>query len=126
MKAVKTFLIGLIVTLLSLVQFALSFSPVRLIGVAVGVFFIIYGWKIGWTHYRNFTVIIGHIAVVAGCLVVAYAVYQLPSLKTAPTILQVMDMPLFWGLFTLWGGNCMITHGYCDCAMNMHRRNNEK
>ncbi len=126
MKAKITFYIGLIVALISIVQFVLSFSWYCLIGLLIGVFFIIFGWKIGWTKYRNLTVIIGHIAVVIGCLVIAYAVYQIPSLKTYPTLIGVLDMPLFWGLFTLWGGNCMITHGYCSCAINMNQLNNKE
>ena len=120
MKAVKTFYIGLAVTLINTVQFLISFSPLRLIGLAVGLFFIVFGWKIGWTRNKNFTTSFGHIALIAGCLVTAYALYQIPFLKKPPTFLEVLDMPLFWGIFTVFGGYCMITHGYCSCAIRMH------
>lgn len=126
MKAIKTFYIGLAVTLIGIVQLIFMFSAFRFVTIAVGLFFMIFGWKIGWTRHRNLTVLLGHLAVVTGCLVCAYGFYQLPFLKAAPTLLQVIDMPLFWGLFTLWGGNCMITHGFCSCAINMNIRNNEK
>jgi hypothetical protein len=120
MKAIKTFYVGLAVTLLCSVQFVLTQSPVRLIGIAVGLFMIVFGWKIGWTRNRNITAVLGHVAVTIGCFVSAYAMYRIPFLKTPPTIIEVMDLPLFWGLFTVFGGYCMITHGYCSCAIKMH------
>jgi hypothetical protein len=120
MKAVKTFYIGLAVAIINTIQFLFSFSPLRLIGIAVGLFFIIFGWKIGWTGNKNFTTVLGHIAVAVGCLVTAYALYQIPFLKSPPTFIEVLDMPLFWGIFTIFGGFCMITHGYCSCAIRMH------
>jgi hypothetical protein len=126
MKAAKTFYIGLFVALLSIVQFLMTFSATRIIGVSVGIFCMILGWKIGWTQYRKFTVLLGHIVLTAGCLVTAYAVYQIPFLAKPPTLIEVLDLPLFWGLFTIFGGYCMITHSYCACAMKMHAENNKK
>lgn len=124
MKAVKTFYIGLAVALLCTVQFILSQSPFRLIGIAIGLFLIFFGWKIGWTKNRNVTTLLGHLAVIIGCLVSAWAMYQIPFLKIPPTIIEVIDLPLFWGLFTIFGGYCMITHGYCSCSITMHEENN--
>jgi hypothetical protein len=124
MKAIKTFYIGLAVALLCTVQFILSHSPVRLIGISTGLFLIFFGWKIGWTKNRYFTIMLGHLAVIIGCLVSAYAIYQIPFLKMPPTIIEVIDMPLFWGLFTIFGGFCMITHGYCSCSIKMHEECN--
>ncbi len=126
MKARITFYIGVIVTALSIFQLFISFEAHRFIGIAIGVFFILWGLKIGWTTYRNLSVIVGHFAIVTGCLVICYAIYQLPFLKVAPSYIEVLDMPLFWGIFTIWGGNCMITHGYCSCAIKMHDLNNTK
>jgi len=120
MKSIKTFYIGLAVALLSTVQFFLTYSPFRLIGIAVGFFFIVFGWKIGWTRYKKLNAVIGHIAITIGCLVSAYAIYQLPFLKSPPSFAEVIDMPLFWGLFTIFGGYCMITHSYCSCVIKMH------
>jgi hypothetical protein len=124
MKAIKTFYIGLAVAVMSIVQFCLSLSPLRLIGIAIGLFLVIFGWKIGWTRNRKFTTLLGHFAVTAGCLVSAYAVYQIPFLKSPPSIIEVLDLPLFWGIFTIFGGYCMITHGYCSCSIKMHEEIN--
>jgi hypothetical protein len=120
MKAIKTFYIGLAVALLSSIQFAVSLDPIRLVGIFVGLFFVFFGWKIGWTRNRKLTALLGHIAVTIGCLVCAYSVYQIPFIKEQPTLIKVLDMPLFWGFFTVFGGYCMITHGYCSCTIKMH------
>jgi hypothetical protein len=126
MKSLITFCIGLAVALLNSVQFFLTFSPFRLIGIAVGLFFIIFGWKIGWTRNRRFTALLGHIALIVGCLVSAYAIYQIPFIKSPPTIVDVLNMPLFWGIFTIYGGHCMITHSYCSCSIKMYEEINCK
>lgn len=120
MKARITFWIGLGVAMLSAVQFVLVPDPVRLIGLTVGIFFLFFGWKIGWTRHRGLTLVLGHVAVTLGCLVAAWAVYQLPALTRAPTLVEVLDLPLFWGLFTLMGGVCMINHGTCACCIRQH------
>jgi len=125
MKAPKTFFMGLAVTLLSLAQFLLTLSPYRFIGISVGVFFMVFGWWIGWTRHRGFTVLLGHLAITGGCLTVAYALYQLPFLPSAPTLVEVLDLPLFWGLFTVFGGVCMITHGSCACCIQQHEVRNK-
>ncbi|MBE0642218.1 MAG: hypothetical protein IH599_09285 [Bacteroidales bacterium] len=120
MKAPITFYIGLAVTLLSMLQLATTGDPMRLIGLGVGILFLIWGWKIGWTTHRGLSLILGHIAVTLGCLVTAYSIYQIPFLSHPASVIEVLDMPLFWGLFTIWGGQCMITHGYCSCAAKSH------
>lgn len=125
MKARITFYIGLSVLILSIVQMLVHFEPVRFVGIGIGILFILWGWKIGWASYRNLTVIVGHIAIVAGCMATVYGLCRIPFLETAPGWLEILDLPLFWGLFTIWGGNCMITHGYCSCAMSMHKNNNQ-
>jgi hypothetical protein len=78
------------------------------------------GLKIGWTRNRYVTVIVGHIALAIACFVTAYAIYMVPFLAKVPTLAEVLDLPLLWGIFTTWGGNCMITRGYCSCAIKMH------
>ncbi len=124
MKARITFFIGAIVVLINTLQIIISYDPLRFIGLGLGLLFMYWGLRVGWTQYRNLTVIVGHIAIVTGSLVTAFAIYQIPFLNTAPTLLQVLDLPLFWGIFIIWGGNCMITHGYCSCAIRMHDFNN--
>lgn len=124
MKAYKTFIIGLVVMSISIVQLIIAYSLLRFIGLGVGLFFVVFGWKIGWATYPGFTVMVGHLAVTVGCLTIAYSIYQLPFVVQPPSLLQTLDLPLFWGLFTLFGGQCMIKHGCCRCTMAMHLKNN--
>lgn len=126
MKAKITFSIGLTVSIISIIQFISTFAYQRLIGLAIGIFVILIGWKIGWTVYRRFIALTGHIAVTAGCLAVSYGIYQVKFIESEPSLLQVLDMPLFWGLFTIFGGFCMITHSYCSCTIRMHDENKIK
>lgn len=122
MKAWKTFWIGVGVCAIGLAQFAAGGDLRRLGTVAVGLFFIAWGWKIGWTKYRGLTALVGHLAVTAGCLAAAWGAYLIPFQTAKPTLLSTLDMPLFWGLFTLFGGYCMITHSYCSCTIRMHEK----
>ena len=120
LKAPISFFIGVAVTALCTVQFFLSGSSVRLLGILIGLYLIVLGWKIGWTTYKRFTILMGHLFLTAGCFVSAYGAYQIPFLSKQPTFLGILDLPLFWGLFCIFGGFCMITHGNCSCAIKMH------
>ncbi|MBL8027580.1 MAG: hypothetical protein JNL74_14260 [Fibrobacteres bacterium] len=123
LKARITFFIGIIVTMINIIQFAIEPSAGRIIGIIVGLFVAIIGWKIGWTTHRRFTILIGHIAVTIGAFVTAYGIYQVPFISVQPTAIQVLDLPIFWGLFTIFGGICMISHGHCNCTIRMHNEN---
>ena len=124
LKAPITFFIGIAVFMLCLSQFYVTHSLVRLGGTAIGLFLLILGWKIGWTGHRKFTVLCGHIFMTTGCFVTAYALYQIPYLAAKPGLLMVLDLPLFWGLFCIAGGYCMINHGCCSCTIRMHNEAN--
>ncbi|MBN2745705.1 MAG: hypothetical protein JXR34_03190 [Bacteroidales bacterium] len=126
MKAPITFYIGIVVTMLNGYYLMISIESSRIIGLIIGLFFVVWGWKIGWTKHRNLTLIVGHFAMTIGSLVVAWSIYQIPFLSKAPTLLETLDMPLFWGIFAIWGGFCMITHGYCNCAIKTHDFNTTK
>ncbi len=125
MKAKITFFIGLFVTLLGIIQLFISYSHIRFITISVGLFFIIFGWKIGWTKYKYFTILLGHIAVVIGTILTSYGLYQIHFIQRMPSIIELLDLPLFWGIFTIFGGNCMIKHSYCSCCIRMHEERNK-
>jgi hypothetical protein len=126
MKAKITFYIGLVVALLNIVQLIFAYEPVRWIGLGVGLFFVFWGLRIGWTKHKNLTLIVGHVALTTGTFVTAYAIYRVPFLEATPSLAEVLDLPLFWGMFVMWGGYCMITHGYCSCAIKTHEWNQIK
>ncbi len=120
MKAKITFFVGSAVLLLGLTQLALTQEPIRAFTVAVGAFFMLWGWKIGWTRHRGLTLWLGHAALVAGVWATVHGATRLPFLQRPPTWLEILDLPLFWGLFTILGGMCMIRHGHCACCVASH------
>jgi hypothetical protein len=125
-KAPVTFFIGLFVLVANLAQCCFAPSLGRAAGIFTGLFVLLIGWKLGWTTHRRFTVLVGHIVVAIGAFVTAYAVYQIPFIEIKPSILEVAGLPLFWGIFCILGGICMINHGHCNCTIAMHNRRNEK
>ncbi|MHC4461048.1 MAG: hypothetical protein ACYS6W_03735 [Planctomycetota bacterium] len=62
---------------------------------------------------RGAVIIFGHLLLVTGCLLVTWGVYLLPYSK--PTLAHIFGRPLFWGLFSILGGICVIYHGFCRC-----------
>ncbi len=116
MKAKITFFIGVAVMALCTVQFAMDRTPARIVGIVLGAFFVAWGLWIGWDRFPRVNALLGHVAMTVGCLVLAYGIYEVPFLTDRPSLLAVLDRPIFWGLFTICGGYCMITHGYCACV----------
>jgi hypothetical protein len=57
LKARITFYIGVIVALLNTVQLIVSFDAIRIVGIAIGLFFVFWGLKVGWTQNRDLSVI---------------------------------------------------------------------
>ncbi|MBC7334544.1 MAG: hypothetical protein H5T85_08900 [Actinobacteria bacterium] len=58
--------------------------------------------------------IFGHTCIVLGCYLVAWGVNLLPV--SSPTPLDILTKPLFWGLFSIFGGICANMHARCKCV----------
>ena len=87
-----------------------SHSPGNFIPLTIGLSLIVLGfWK-----SRRATVLLGHVIVTCGCFLITYGIYLLPYAK--PDLAHIFGMPLFWGLFCLFGGICTIYHGFCNCV----------
>lgn len=63
---------------------------------------------------RTATILLGHACIAAGCALTAWGLYLLPH--SSPTWQHVLLRPLFWGLFSIFGGVCAIFHGFCGCV----------
>jgi len=57
--------------------------------------------------------ILGHFFIVLGCFLFTWGIYLLPV--SEPTFISILTRPLFWGLFSIFGGICAILHSYCKC-----------
>jgi hypothetical protein len=83
-------------------------SPSGLIGLA-----LIYS---GWKRNRTATVIFGHSLIVVGAYLITWGLYLLPV--SSPTFTGIIFKPLFWGIFSLFGGLCANYHAFCACVIN--------
>jgi len=77
----------------------------------IGVSLVYLGYKPG----RVALLIFGHVCVVIGCYLVTWGIYLLPHSEPKTTLLYILGRPLFWGLFSIFGGICAIYHGFCRC-----------
>jgi hypothetical protein len=63
-------------------------------------------------------ILFGHICIFAGCLLITWGIYLLPTCR--PTFVDILIKPLFWGLFSIFGGICSLFHGFCNCVRSCH------
>lgn len=63
---------------------------------------------------RVSTILFGHVCVITGCFLTAWGIYLVPY--SEPTLIHIFTRPLFWGLFSIFGGICAIYHGFCRCV----------
>jgi len=68
---------------------------------------------LGWSPSRTGILIFGHATIVAGCFLVTWGIYLLPS--SQPTLAHILGRPLFWGFISIFGGICANYHGFCAC-----------
>ncbi|MFP4458740.1 MAG: hypothetical protein ACLFSQ_04020 [Candidatus Zixiibacteriota bacterium] len=85
--------------------------------IAVGLLFIVF--KPG----RIGQIVFGHIAIVAGAMLITGGILIAPFFTEAIrqnngniTPLQIFANPLFWGFISTGGGVCSIYHGFCRCV----------
>lgn len=86
-----------------------SFGPYGLVPMLLGAALVYQGLRPG----RTSLILFGHACVVVGCILVTLGLYILPS--SQPTLMHVFLRPLFWGLFSIFGGICALYHGFCQC-----------
>ena len=87
-----------------------SNTPAKFIPLAIGLSLV----TMSFWRSRRATILLGHVIVTCGCFLITYGLYLLPYAK--PDLVHIFGMPLFWGLFCLFGGICAIYHGFCRCV----------
>ena len=111
-KGIVAFLLGVVLTALGVFGFVAGSAMGGVIPLLIGLTLIYLGWRGG----RIAMIIFGHACIVVGCLMITWGIYLLPG--SEPTLLGVITRPLFWGLFSLFGGICANYHGFCQCIRN--------
>ncbi|MBN1127134.1 MAG: hypothetical protein JXA82_19180 [Sedimentisphaerales bacterium] len=72
---------------------------------------------------RGTILIFGHTCIIVGCYLVTLGVYLIPQCQ--PMFRDIVRMPLFWGLFSIFGGICANFHGFCRCVQRMDPHSQE-
>ena len=83
------------------------------------VILILFGaslFLVGLSKNRTTVLVFGHACIVVGCMLVTWVIYLIPHSK--PDLLHIFARPLFWGLFSIFGGICANYHGFCKCIVN--------
>lgn len=104
-----TLILGIILAVLGIITLVSSGNLSGIIPLVVGGSLCYLGWRGG----RIALLVFGHTSIVLGCFLITLGIYLLPYSK--PTLLHVFTRPLFWGLFSLFGGICANYHGFCQC-----------
>jgi hypothetical protein len=103
-------ILGLVLFVMGLYIFSVNRYPVCLVPCVIGASLIYLGYRPG----RTALILFGHVCVIVGCFLTTLGIYLVPH--SEPTITHVFIRPLFWGLFSIFGGICAIYHGFCRCV----------
>lgn len=104
-----TAILGLVLILLGLYLSYKNGHPAFLVPIAIGASLVFLGYKPG----RIGVIVFGHTCVIVGCFLTTLGIYLVPH--SEPTLAHIFSRPLFWGLFSIFGGICAIYHGFCRC-----------
>ncbi len=91
-------------------------------GITGGVIPLVIGCSLAYLGFRGGPkglVVFGHACIVVGCYLTAWGVRLAMVEGSAPNWLQVLGSPLFWGLFSIFGGICANFHAFCGCVQKM-------
>ncbi len=108
-RSLITVILGTVLAILGAVTLIIYDSIPGAIPLLIGGSLIYLGWCGG----RTALLVFGHTTIVIGCAMITWGIYLLPYSK--PTLAHVFARPLFWGLFSLFGGICANYHGFCRC-----------
>ena len=114
-RSLITVILGMILAILGIVVLVMSGNAVGAIPLLIGGSLCYLGWRGG----RAAVLVFGHTRIVIGCAMITWGIYLLPHSK--PTLSHVFVRPLFWGLFSLFGGICANYHGFCRCIRRQER-----
>lgn len=85
--------------------------------ISIGLLFTVF------SRHRSGLIIFGHIAIVAGSILLTAGMYYIPFTTEAIKNNQgqislglIFGLPLFWGFISILGGICAIYHGFCKCV----------
>jgi hypothetical protein len=108
-KSWITLILGFILLIMGVWSLAAYKSLGAIVPLLIGASLV----YVGWTRSRTALLVFGHATIVAGCLLVTWGIYLLPS--SQPSMIHILGRPLFWGFISIFGGICANYHGFCAC-----------
>lgn len=106
-----TAVLGIVLILIGLILFYVNRYFACLIPCVIGASLVYLAYKPG----RVGLIVFGHVCVIVGCFLVTLGIYLVPH--SEPTLAHIFGRPLFWGLFSIFGGICALYHGFCRCVL---------
>ena len=110
-RSLITALLGLLLSIMGLFISIRGEPMFGIIPLAIGGALIL----LGWSRSRVANLIFGHLVLVVGCYLLCWGILLLPY--SEPKLGHIFGRPLFWGLFSIFGGICAIFHGFCNCVL---------
>jgi uncharacterized membrane protein HdeD (DUF308 family) len=104
-----TLILGIVLAVLGIVILVIGGNAGGAIPLVIGGSLCYLGWR-GGSHRSS---CFRSCCIVIGCAMITWGIYLLPYSK--PTLSHILASPLFWGLFSLFGGICANYHGFCRC-----------
>lgn len=108
-RSIVTVILGVLLAIFGIVTLIMYPNPGSIIPLLIGVALAYLGWRGG----RTGLIVFGHTCIILGCFLITWGIYVLPYSK--PILPHIFGRPLFWGLFSLFGGICANFHGFCQC-----------
>ncbi|MDD5327701.1 MAG: hypothetical protein PHY02_07805 [Phycisphaerae bacterium] len=109
-KHIISVIIGVALIVLGIYLFVVNRMVFCLIPCVVGASLVFLGYR----RDRVAVILFGHVSIIIGCFLTTWGIYLAPYSEPTPT--QIFTRPLFWGLFSIFGGICAIYHGFCRCV----------
>ncbi|MDO9576709.1 MAG: hypothetical protein Q7J16_02365 [Candidatus Cloacimonadales bacterium] len=114
-----TLVLGIGLLIFAIYHFVIGIYLWAVVKLIIGAGLIV----ITFMKNRYGQIIFGHLAIVAGCMLVTAGIYYVPMVAESVkannsqiSIAYIFAMPLFWGFFSIFGGICAIYHGFCKCV----------
>jgi len=103
--------LGIVLVGLGVWAFAASFAMGAIIPLVIGAALIYLAFR----RSRVATLVFGHACIVVGAYLITWGLLLLPH--SEPTMGHIFGRPLFWGIFSVFGGVCANFHGFCRCIL---------
>ncbi len=109
-KSIIALILGVLILAMGVFNLIQGAAKGAVIPILVGLSLIYMSFSMN----RTATIVLGHVFVVIGCFLITWGMHLVRFGN--PNLFYILKTPLFWGLFSTFGGICAIYHGFCRCV----------